>query len=49
MTSRVENINIDILKQCREQIGLTLIDVEKKIKKIAEIERGTQKPTFKMK
>lgn len=47
MTSRVENINTDILQQCREQIGLTLFEVEKRIKKIAEIESGTQKPTFK--
>ncbi len=47
MTSRVEDINTDILQQCREQIGLALFEVEKKIKKIAEIESGTQKPTFK--
>lgn len=47
MISRVENINIDILQQCREQIGLALFEVEKIIKKIAEIESGTQKPTFK--
>ena len=47
MTSRVENINKYILQQGREQIGLPLFEVEKKIKKIAEIEKGTQKPTFK--
>lgn len=47
MTSRVENINTDILQQCREQIGLALFEVEKRIKKIAEIESGTKKPTFK--
>ena len=47
MTSRVENINTDILQQCREQIGLTLFEVEERIKTIAEIESGTKKPTFK--
>ena len=47
MTSRVENINKDILQQCREQIGLALFEVEKRIKTIAEIESGAQKPTFK--
>ena len=38
MVSQVENINPDILRQCREQIGLAFTDVEKKIKKIAAIE-----------
>ncbi|MCR4292059.1 MAG: ImmA/IrrE family metallo-endopeptidase [Candidatus Kuenenia sp.] len=47
MTGKVENVNTDILQQCREQIGLSLFEVEKKIKKIAEIEGETQKPTFK--
>jgi len=47
MTSRVEDINADILRKCREQIGLALFDVEKIIKKIAEIENGDHKPTFK--
>ncbi len=47
MTSRVENINIDILQQCREQMGLSLFEVEKRVKTIAEIEDETQKPTFK--
>lgn len=47
MTSRVENINTDILQQCREQIGLALFEVEERIKAIAEIESGTKKPTFK--
>jgi Zn-dependent peptidase ImmA (M78 family) len=47
MTSRVGNINKNILQQCREQIGLALFEVEKKVKKIAAIEEGTQKPTFK--
>ncbi len=47
MTSRVENINKDILEQCREQLGLGLFEVKKRIKKIAEIEEGEHKPTFK--
>lgn len=47
MAGRVEEINTDIMQQCREQIGLGLAEVEKKIKKIAEIEKGTHKPTFK--
>lgn len=46
MVARVENINPKILRQCREQIGLGLNEVEKKIKKIASIEEGKQKPTF---
>ncbi|MDI6782031.1 MAG: ImmA/IrrE family metallo-endopeptidase [bacterium] len=47
MAGRVENINKDILCQCREQIGLSLSEVEKKVTKIAEIECGDQKPTFR--
>lgn len=46
MKERVENINKKILKQCREQIGLELPIVAKKIPKIADIEQGEQKPTF---
>lgn len=46
MVARVKNINPDILRQCREQMGLAFADVEKKIKKIAAIEDGEQKPTF---
>ena len=47
MAGRVENINKDILRQCREQIGLSLPVVAKKVTKIAAIEQGDQKPTFK--
>jgi transcriptional regulator with XRE-family HTH domain len=47
MAGRVENINNDILRQCREQIGLSLPVVAKKVAKIAAIEQGDQKPTFK--
>lgn len=46
MTSKVENINKDILYQCREQIGLSLFEVGKKINKITAIEDGLRKPTF---
>ncbi len=47
MAKRVENINKDILYKCREQVGMDLLEVKKKVPKIAEIEQGTQKPTFK--
>lgn len=47
MSNRVNNININILKQCREQIGLDISDVEKKVKKIVEFELGENQPTFK--
>ena len=43
----VENINKEILCECREQVGMDLLEVKKKVPKIAEIEQGTQKPTFK--
>ncbi len=32
MSNLVENVNKEILRQCREQIGLKLSEVEKKIK-----------------
>lgn len=47
MAGRVENINKDILRQCRKQIGLSLSEVKKKVAEIAEIEQGEHKPTFK--
>ena len=47
MADRVENINKDILRQCREQIGLSLAEAGKKVPKISIIEKGDQKPTFK--
>ncbi len=49
MTGRVENINTDILRQCREQMGFDLEYVAKKIgsiKAIEAIERGEKPPTF---
>ncbi len=47
MSGRVENLNLNILLQCREQIGLDFFEVEKKVKSIVKIEEGKQKPTFK--
>ncbi len=47
MAGRVENINKDILRQSREQIGLSLSIVAKKVSKISDMEKGDQKPTFK--
>ena len=47
MASRVEIVNTEILRQCREQSGLSVIEVAKKIPKIEEIEKGIIKPTFK--
>ncbi|TVQ22666.1 MAG: ImmA/IrrE family metallo-endopeptidase [Spirochaetaceae bacterium] len=47
MAHRVEGINPTILIQCREQIGLTLSEVEAKVPKIRDIEHGELKPTFK--
>lgn len=44
---RVTNANSHILRQCREQIGLKLAGVEKKVPKIAEIEKGELNPTFR--
>jgi len=46
MVAYVENINPNILRQCRKQIGMAFSDVEKKVKKIAAIEDGEQQPTF---
>lgn len=46
MSNRVENINLEILVHCREQIGLSLIEVTKKIPKISSIEAGELKPTY---
>ena len=47
MAGRVENINKDILRQSREQIGLSLSVVAKKVAKISDMEKGDEKPTFK--
>ena len=46
---RIENINPQILRQCREQIGLSIEQAEKKadINKLASIEAGEKYPTIK--
>lgn len=40
-------VNIQILKKCREQMGLSQADVRKKIQKISEIENAHKEPTPK--
>lgn len=47
MSQRVENINIGVLRQCREQMGFPLADIENKVKSIADIEEGQKKPTYR--
>ncbi len=47
MAMQVENINTEILIQCREQIGLELFEVAKKVPKIEKIENDEHKPTYK--
>ena len=42
----VENINTTILRQCREQMGLSLDDVKRTVASIEKIENGGKKPTF---
>ncbi len=46
MANIIDNINTEILRQCRQQIGLNILEVKGKIKKIEEIEEDKQKPTF---
>ena len=45
---RVENIKPNVLRQCREQIGLSIEQAEKKVglSTLEKIERGESKPTF---
>ncbi len=43
---RVEQINPAILRECREQIGLSLQQAQKGLKNIEKIERGEIRPTF---
>lgn len=47
MTARVENINVKILRQCREQMALSIEDVKKKGISIEDIELGKRWPTFR--
>ena len=46
---RIENINPQILRQCREQIGLSIEQAEKKanVNKLTSIEAGEKYPTIK--
>ncbi|WP_424946041.1 ImmA/IrrE family metallo-endopeptidase [Candidatus Spongiihabitans sp.] len=46
MSSRVENINPEVLRQCREQAGFSHADVEKRIKFVADVEEGGRLLTF---
>ena len=46
MPCRVENVNPEILRKCREQIALRIADVESRINKIDLIENGEMFPTF---
>ena len=47
-TQRVENVKPHILRQCREQIGLSIAQAQKKagLKTLEKIEQGETKPTF---
>ena len=47
MTTRVKNVKGAILRQCREQLALSLEEVKKKVKFIEDIEGGKKCPTFK--
>ena len=46
MRAAVENVNIMILRQCREQMALGLEEVRKKVVAIEAIESGEKYPTF---
>ena len=43
----VQNINTDVLRQCREQMALSIADVKEKVASIEKIEAGEKLPTFK--
>lgn len=47
MKTRVENINVEILRQCREQMALSIEDVKKKGISIEDIESRKRCPTFR--
>ena len=46
MAAQVENINTNILRQCRQQMSLSTDDVKKNLAKIEDFEAGKRKPTF---
>ena len=43
----VENVNHEVLRQCREQIGLSINDLKNDFPRIEDFESGNAKPTFK--
>lgn len=43
----VENVKIDILRECREQLALGVDNVKKRVASIEKIEAGEKKPTYK--
>lgn len=47
MKTRVENINVEILRQCRKQMALSIEDVRKKGISIEDIESRKRCPTFR--
>jgi len=47
MSSKVENVNVDVLRKCREQMALDITYVKKKVNSIEAIEAGEKHPTFK--
>ena len=47
MAKTVENVNVRILQECREQIGLTIDEVSGKVASIVKIESGGKPPSFK--
>ena len=47
MGVRIETVNINILRQCREQMGLGIAEVAKKVPRIAAFESGDVAPTLR--
>ena len=47
MAMQVENINIKILIQCREQIGLEFFEVAKKVPNIEKSDNNKHTQTYK--
>ncbi len=47
MSSKVENVNVDVLRKCREQMAFDITYVKKSVSSIEAIEAGEKRPTFK--
>lgn len=47
MANRVDQANATVIRQCRQQAGLRLSVVQKKVPRIDQIERGELSPTFR--